>query len=345
MVVYCFLIITFLSQGTRALLAAPSSALPAKSWALTNHHGRVVVGARQSAISSRPSSLGSRSNAPISSPFRNRDGIHHPRRASSYLSLSPTYAASILLSSGVDDDGGAALKSIAEALGYLIGAGSLLLYTPIAVRVLRTKSADGLAASTWWFKLTSFTCTDIYNIRKGFPIAAFSETLVITLEAVIVLGLVTYYQKRANYRTALLACAYVAVTAWALLSPSNEFPRGPPDEWIDLAQALSIVLNTSALLPQLWQNFERRESGDYSPVTASLASVGCAVRLFTTVQLADGDPLLLLNYGTALLLDLALLLQIVIFGTQNEGKSLADLFLADVRSTEDAKLADSNKLA
>ena len=131
---------------------------------------------------------------------------------------------------------------------------------------------------------------------------------------------------------------------------------GPPDECISYAQILATILNTSALVPQLKQNLDRRASGDYSPITASLASVGCTVRLFTTMELADGDPLLLLNYGVALLLNLMVLFQVLYFGTQIEGKSLVTLFLADVKSShdededkdmktiEDVKLADKENI-
>ena len=52
------------------------------------------------------------------------------------------------------------------------------------------------------------------------------------------------------------------------------------------------------------------------------------------MELANGDPLILMNYGVALLLNLSVLFQVVYFGTQREGKSLAMLFLADVKSTE-----------
>jgi len=238
----------------------------------------------------------------------------------SLSSLTPQDASSILLSSNDDT----VLKSLAEALGYLIGAASVLLYTPIAVRIIRTKSANGLAVSTWWLKLTSFTCTDIYNIRNGFPIAAYSESIIITLEAIIVLGLVTYYQHRLNATTFILLGCYIIFSTYALY--------GAPDEWINIGQVTSIILSTSALLPQLKQNADRQTSGDYSPITASLATVGCILRIFTTVQLADSDTLILLNYGVALLLNLSVLTQIVYFGTQKEGKTLTDLFLADVKS-------------
>lgn len=142
------------------------------------------------------------------------------------------------------------------------------------------------------------------------------------------LGLVTYYQNRINIATFLLLGTYLTITTWALFSQS------PTDEMISSAQILATILNTSALLPQLKQNIDRQSSGDYSAITASLAAVGCTVRLFTTMQLADGDPLILLNYGVALLLNLSVLFQIVYFGTQKEGKSLVNLLLADVKSEE-----------
>lgn len=147
----------------------------------------------------------------------------------------------------------------------------------------------------------------------------------LTLEAVWILGLVTYYQKRFDLTTLLLTCTYLTITILALFSPYI------PEEWYSLAQVCAIVLNTSALLPQLKQNMDRQSSGDYSPITALLASVGCVIRIFTTLELADGDSLILLNYGTALVLDLLILIQIVYFGTQKEGRSLLSLFLADVK--------------
>ncbi|KAL7524354.1 hypothetical protein ACHAXR_000542, partial [Thalassiosira sp. AJA248-18] len=169
----------------------------------------------------------------------------------------------------------------------------------------------------------------VYNIKNGFPISAYSESLVITIEAALVLGLVTYYQKRLlEIPTLLLTGTYLTITIGTLLSPTI------PDEIISLAQLFATtVLNTSALLPQLKQNMDRQSSGDYSPITASLASVGCTVRLFTTMELANGDPLILLNYSVALVLNLSVLMQVIYFGTRKEGKSLMTLFLADVKSS------------
>ena len=227
----------------------------------------------------------------------------------------------------------AAFQSLATRLGYAVGAGSVMLYTPIAVRLLRQKSAEGLTIATWVCKLASFTCTDVYNIRNGFPVAAFSETLVITFESAAVLALCAMYQNRVNGLTCTMAGAYLAAAAWALLSPVDS-PLGISTDVISALQVTAIGLNTAALLPQLRQNFERKSSGDYSPVTASVAAVCCMVRLFTTTQLAGGDELLMTYYGVTLLMNLSVLSQTLYYGTQREGKSLSSLFLADILSED-----------
>ena len=48
---------------------------------------------------------------------------------------------------------------------------------------------------------------------------------------------------------------------------------------------------------QIRLNATRGEAGDYSPGTAALACTGCATRLFTTMQLAGGDTLLIAGCG------------------------------------------------
>ena len=154
-----------------ALFISPSVMIPSQARELANNQQRF------------------RSSAPHSSTFHARQHIkYHPVGASSSSSLFifPSEGSSSLLlsssttylSNSIIDDGDAttALKSVAETLGYLIGAASILLYTPIAIRIIRTKSADGLTISTWWLKLTSFTCTDVYNIRNNIPFSAFSES-------------------------------------------------------------------------------------------------------------------------------------------------------------------------
>ena len=68
-------------------------------------------------------------------------------------------------------------------------------------------------------------------------------------------------------------------------------------------------------------------------VTATLASTGCAIRIFTTIQLAGSDPILLASTGLALLLNGSLLLQILYYGINYENKSLVGVLTADYATT------------
>ena len=211
---------------------------------------------------------------------------------------------------------------LARGLGYLVGAGSLLLYTPIAVKVLRQGHADGLTLSTWWLKLWSYTFADVYAFAHGYPLSQYIETLILTLEAAFILLLCAYMQRRIDAPFAATAAAFAAATAYGLSGAA-------PGELLSLAQAGSTLLNTGALLPQIALNARRRSAGDYSPITAGLACAGCLIRLFTTTQLADGDTLLLAGFGSALLLNGALLAQVLWLGTREEGRSLAAVLTQD----------------
>ena len=244
--------------------------------------------------------------------------------------LQPLTAMSGLRRAAAHPSATLAADDVASALGYVVGAGSLLLYTPIALRIVRTGNADGLTLSTWWLKLVAYTCSDLYCYSNGYPIAAYAETLVITLEAACILGLVAVYQDRLDTRFLVLAlgCAAVASTTAA---------GGAPAEALALAQAGSTVLNTAALLPQLALNAERGSPGGYSPLTAGLACVGCTIRLFTTVQLTAGDPLLLAGYGLGLALNTAVLAQIYFYGVVVQGRPLVSLLSADFRSENTAE--------
>ena len=96
--------------------------------------------------------------------------------------------------------------------------------------------------------------------------------------------------------------------------------------------------NTGALLPQLALNARQQSPGGYSPLTAGLACGGCSIRLFTTIELAGSDPLLLAGFGFGLALNGALLAQIIYYGAVVPGRPLLDVFTSDFASGGDAQV-------
>jgi mannose-P-dolichol utilization defect protein 1 len=219
---------------------------------------------------------------------------------------------------------------IANGLGYLVGAGSLFLYTPIAIRICRQRSANGLTLSTWWIKVVSYTCSDVYGYANGYNLSTYAETVIILVEAAVVLVLVAYFQKKLFHRTfAIPLAVYLAFTLVAVAGAAPMF-------LIAVGQAGSVILNAAAIVPQLQLNQKHQSSGDYSPITAALASAGCLIRLFTTVTLNNSDPLLLSGYAIALFINVILLGQIIYYGVYAEGKTVLAVLTADVSSSTES---------
>lgn len=242
--------------------------------------------------------------------------------ASSLLSLASSIKLSSALTTAITAPIDA--EAIARCLGYLVGLGAVLLYTPIAIRIIRQQNANGLTLSTWWLKLLSYTCSIVYNFDRGYPLSTYAETVILSAESLSVLVLVAYY-KRELFTAQFfgLAVAFGIVVSVALNDSIT------PPEVLAIGQAGSAVVNVLALVPQFALNARTQTAGDYSPITASLATIGCTIRLFTTVQLADSDILLLGSYGLAFVLNSSLLAQIMYYGVRYEDRSLVDILTSD----------------
>ena len=215
------------------------------------------------------------------------------------------------------------LFAIANALGYLMGLGSLMLYTPIAIRLYRQKSADGTTLSTWMMKVASYTCNDLYYFANHYPFSTYIDTFFITVEASIVFALVVLYQHKGRDPVVWIFVSGYCISSILLylISPPN---------LLALSQLLAVVLNSGALVPQFLWNLKHRTKGDYSPITTLLAAIGCSVRLWTVRTLADNDIVLLGSFAIALFFNVSLLLQILYYGTQVEGLTLLQVLSADV---------------
>ena len=116
-----------------------------------------------------------------------------------------------------------------------------------------------------------------------------------------------------------MGTAGAAVTGVAVSSDSESVVIG--------AQIVASAAGSCAVMPQVIENVRRGSSGEFSPVTASLLTLGNALRLWTTRELT-GDPLLTAGFTVGLTANGVLLMQILAFSFQ-EGKSIVDIFTSD----------------
>ena len=110
--------------------------------------------------------------SPCRAPLRGRAPARSPRAAVVAAPAAAVAAVSHTL-----------LQTLASLLGAAMGAGSLLLYSPIVLRLVRTRSAQGMALSTWALQSAGFTAGVMYSASKGFPLTTYAETLSFAVQA------------------------------------------------------------------------------------------------------------------------------------------------------------------
>lgn len=70
---------------------------------------------------------------------------------------------------------------------------------------------------------------------------------------------------------------------------------------------------TGALVPQILMNLRNKSAGEWSVASAAMSTAGNAVKVFTTVQLAGSDPVLLAGFFFGLATNAILLSQIIYY--------------------------------
>ena len=188
---------------------------------------------------------------------------------------------------------------VARVLGYSMGAGSLLLYSPIILKLLDQKRADGFSHETWIFTLIGLTAGVLYPFKKGFPISTYVEILILSIQSFGILGLVCSYKDM--FREYVLGMGvYLAVVAALFkftLTPSV----------LNSLQWVSMLVCNYAAIPQIMLT-HRTQKASWSPITSLMSMVGNSVRVFTTLQLT-GDKLVLGGNLMGLVCNVTLLVQ------------------------------------
>lgn len=193
--------------------------------------------------------------------------------------------------------------AFAKALGYCMGIGAMALYSPMIIKLLKDKSADGMSAQTWMFNLFGMTLAILYPFKKGFPVSTYIELLATTAQSFGILGLIMSFSGK---RTEYFYGAAGAVAAATFLFTTNI-----PPKILSIIQIVSIISCNYALVPQIMLSFKMKKAG-WSAITASLSAAGCFVRILTTLQLTK-DPLVLLGYMIGLTNNAIVLGQIYLY--------------------------------
>lgn len=225
-------------------------------------------------------------------------------------------------------------KPVARLLGYAMTFGALGVFLPIIFRMLATGSAAGFSRLTWGMQIVGCAASGlqtmarvqplhcppslptppcryaafmVYPVRSGYPLSSYVEYICLLAQSLTVNCLIRVYAGVSPLSVAAGALAFGGALGAAL--------RGMPMPAAQLCAPIATGLLSASLIPQIARNFAAQSSGGWSAITAGLGVAGNVIRLYTTMQLAGGDRLLLAQFGIGTLLNAVMLGQVVVWGS------------------------------
>ena len=197
-----------------------------------------------------------------------------------------------------------AASTLASLLGYVIAAGSLLVYSPMLLQIWRSRSGEGLSFTSWAMSVFGFGGALVYQAAQGYPLSTYGELIALTAQSLAILSLMLVFDRGVRPSQVMAGLAVLGAAVAALVT---SVPKGA----LKLLQAISGAILTLAIVPQVWENFATKTCG-WSQFSALLSTGGNAIRVFTTLQLTK-DWLVLCGFLGGLSLNVMLLVQTAIY--------------------------------
>jgi len=194
----------------------------------------------------------------------------------------------------------------AKLSGSGIAFASILLFTPIILNILRHRTGEGISLATFWMQLIGFSAVFLYNNSKGFPLAAYGENVSLALQSLVILVLAKHFSKEGITKRFCFGLSVYG--AWVTSYLAGWLPASATFGM----QVVAMTIITGAIVPQIILNFKRKDTGEWSILTAVMSTGGNALRVFTTLQLTH-DPLLLTGYLLGFAVNATLLWQIIAY--------------------------------
>ncbi|KAG6097506.1 hypothetical protein E4U31_005103 [Claviceps sp. LM219 group G6] len=229
--------------------------------------------------------------------------------------------------------------AISKGLGIGIIAASSIVKVPQIVKLVNSKSAEGVSFLSYLLETSAYLITLAYNVRNGFPFSTFGETALILGQNIIISVLVLKYSGRASMAAVLVA---VLAAGLATLFAENVLDM----KTLSYLQAGAGVLGVASKLPQIVAIQQQGGTGQLSAFAVCLSPpharlvVPCCVlrckllksgaclldtnekvfnylagslsRIFTTLQEVD-DKLILYGFVSGFLLNAVLALQMIYY--------------------------------
>ncbi|KAA8537789.1 hypothetical protein F0562_027631 [Nyssa sinensis] len=181
------------------------------------------------------------------------------------------------LSDGKFPDKDCLLPLISKLLGYCIVAASTTVKLPQILKILKHRSVRGLSVVSFELEVVGYTIALAYCLHKGLPFSAYGELAFLLVQAIILVATIYYFSQPVGIKTWIRALLYCAVAPTILAGQIDPI-------LFEALYASQHAIFFFARVPQIWENYKNKSTGQLSFLTCLMNFGGSAVRVFTSIQ-------------------------------------------------------------
>ncbi|EIE21176.1 mannose-P-dolichol utilization defect 1 protein [Coccomyxa subellipsoidea C-169] len=196
-------------------------------------------------------------------------------------------------------------QTISKGLGFAIIAAACVVKVPQILKISQNQSAQGLSLLSFELEQLALTIHGSYGFILGLPFSAYGEAVVLVLQNSFLLAQIYVLSKTSFWRPFLAISLFG--TALAFISAGMVTPS-----LIMILYDLNNSIVLAARLPQIYQNFMNKSTGQLSGTVYVANFLGCIARIFTSLQ-EGGGYAMVRGFLLGLLLNGTLVSQVLLY--------------------------------
>jgi mannose-P-dolichol utilization defect protein 1 len=158
---------------------------------------------------------------------------------------------------------------VSKTLGLAIIGVSSVVKIPQILKLLNSRSSDGISFLSYALETASFVISLAYNARSGFPFSTYGETALIAVQDVVVSVLVLHFAGKDA--AAGVFVAGLAAVVYTLLSGESLVDM----QTLSYLQAGAGVLSVASKAPQIWAVWQQGGTGQLSAFAVCMDCCRC----------------------------------------------------------------------
>ncbi|CDW85211.1 UNKNOWN [Stylonychia lemnae] len=197
--------------------------------------------------------------------------------------------------------------TISKCIGYTIIAGAFIIKVPQILKILKSKSVEGISKYLYYIDLLMYMNSTGYSLHMKIPFSVSGENIIILIQLAIIVLQFWTYSKTITALEKFILSAFFFVYSFILLNDTLL----SEEAWTFIAQ-INILLLCSSRLPQIFTNFQNKSTGNLAFITFFLGFGGSLARLGTVIVETD-DFVFLLGFVVAVCLNGIIVLQFILY--------------------------------